>query len=308
MIYVISIVVPVFNEGLPLKSLCERIITEVRNLFDNYEIILVDDRSTDNTWIIMCQLAKGNKSIKIARFCRNFGQHSALTAGISMSRGDYIILMDCDGQDNPERIPALYKKLIESDAQIVYAKRKNKKNAFYKNTGSKIINRLIQILSGYEYDEEIGTFRIMRKIVAEAYLSMPEKNRYIGGMFFWLNFKSATFDVEHETRSFGKSNYNFKKLMKLARMGILSSSTKLLSIGTYIGLISSILSIIAGIYYLSLKLFFNVPLGFTAIIVSIFFVGSIIMLLLGIIGEYMREIFEEVKSRPNFIIEEKVNF
>jgi dolichol-phosphate mannosyltransferase len=148
----------------------------------------------------------------------------------------------------------------------------------------------------------------MTKIVAEAYLSMPEKNRYIGGMFFWLNFQSGTVDVEHKSRNAGKSNYNIRKLLKLARLGILSSSTKLLSIGTYFGITSSILSVTAGIYYLSLKLLYNVPLGFTAIIVSIFFVGSIIMLLLGIIGEYMREIVEEVKGRPNYIIEKKINF
>jgi len=304
----ISVVIPVYNEGLPLKVLCNRIIEAIGVIHNHYEIVLVDDRSMDNSWEVMCELASENKSIKIARLCRNFGQHSALTAGISLAKGDYIVLMDCDGQDDPAYIPLVYDAVVESNVQIVYAKRKNKKTAFYKNIGSKLINKIIKSLSGNKFDAEIGTYRIMKKIVAEAYLSMPEKNRYIGGMFFWLDFQSGTVDVEHNSRNAGKSNYNIRKLMKLARLGILSSSTKLLSIGTYIGITSSILSIAASVYYLSLKLFFNVPLGFTSIIVSIFFVGSIIMLLLGIIGEYMREIFEEVKGRPNHIIENKINF
>lgn len=148
----------------------------------------------------------------------------------------------------------------------------------------------------------------MEKFVVDAYLSMPEKNRFIGGMFFWLNFKADYVDVEHRKRFAGNSNYNLRKLLKLARMGILSSSTKLLSTGIYLGLISSVCSVAFGLYFILLKLLFSVPFGYTSIIVSVFFVGSIIMLILGIIGEYLREIFEEIKGRPTFIIEESINF
>lgn len=303
----ISIVIPVFNEGSPLVGLCHRILHVVNSL-SACEIILVDDRSKDNTWQVMRDLAKDNRQIKIARLCRNFGQHSALTAGLSLAKGEYIVLMDCDGQDEPERIPLLYEALLNKDVQIVYAKRKNRKDGWLKNLASKLINAALQWLSGMKHDPEIGTFRIMKKFVADTYLAMPEKNRFIGGMFYWLNFQASTVDVPHQNRSAGKSNYTFVKLIKLARLGVLSSSTKILSVGTYVGLVSSFLSVGIGIYYLILKLFFNVPFGFTAIIVSIFFVGSIIMLLLGIIGEYLREIFEEVKARPNFIIEETINF
>ena len=162
----ISVVIPVYNEGLPLKELCNKIIEKISNIHSDYEIVLVDDRSKDNSWQVMCELASEHKSIKIARLCRNFGQHSALTAGISLANGDYIVLMDCDGQDDPATIPLLYNSLIESNAQIVYAKRKNKKNAFYKNIGSKLINKIIQSLSGNKFDSEIGTYRIMKKIVA----------------------------------------------------------------------------------------------------------------------------------------------
>ncbi len=303
----ISIVIPVFNEGAPLIELCHRILRIVSSLSD-CEIILVDDRSKDNSWQIMRDLARDNQQIKIARLCRNFGQHSALTAGLSLAKGKYIVMMDCDGQDAPESIPLLYETILTKDVQVVYAKRKNRKDGWFKSTASKFMNAILQWLSGMKHDPEIGTFRIMKRFVADTYLAMPERNRFIGGMFYWLNFESATVDVPHHNRKTGKSNYTFVKLIKLARLGVLSSSTKILSVGTYLGLVSSFLSIGIGIYYLVLKFFFNVPLGFTAIIVSIFFVGSIIMLLLGIIGEYLREIFEEVKARPNFIIEETINF
>ncbi len=322
----ISIVIPVYNEGPPLKNLCAEIIKVIKSQFDsgftifppvsagakempgNYEIILVDDRSTDNSWTVMKALAAGDVNIKIARLCRNFGQHSALTAGLSLTQYEYVVMMDCDGQDEPQNIIALYDTLLKKNVQIVYAKRKNRKDGALKRAASLFVNRIMQGLSGVKHDPEIGTFRIMKRTVVDAYLSMPEKNRFIGGMFYWLNFESATVDVVHQPRASGKSNYNFRKMVKLARLGILSSSTKLLSIGIYIGLITSILSVVAGAYFLSLKFIYDVPLGFTAVIVSIFFVGSIIMLLLGIMGEYMREIFEEVKARPNYIVEEKINF
>lgn len=303
----ISIVIPVFNEGRPLIELCHRILRVISG-FASCEIILVDDRSLDNTWQIMRDMAKENRQIKVARLCRNFGQHSALTAGLTLASGDYIILMDCDGQDNPDDIQLLYEAIVNKNVQIVYAKRKKRRDSLIKRWGSKILNRILGWLSGISYDSEIGTFRIMKRLVADSYLAMPEKNRFIGGMFYWLNFESATVDVEHQDRGFGKSNYTFGKLIKLARLGVLSSSTKILSLGTYIGLLSGFLSIGMGIYYLVQKLFYNVVIGYTSIIVSIFFVGSIIMLLLGIIGEYLREIYEEVKGRPNFIIEETINF
>lgn len=304
----ISIVIPVYNEGEPLRILCANLITTLQKLTSEYEIILVDDRSPDHSWQVMKLLAVENRSIKIARLSRNFGQHSALTAGLSLAGGRYVVMMDCDQQDKPEDVARLYETIKSGDAKIVYARRKNRKDASFKKLTSRWFNRFVEMLSGIRFDPEVGTFRIMDQFVVKTYLSMPEHNRFIGGMFFWLNFKADYLDVEHQARFAGKSNYNLKKLLKLARMGILSSSTKLLSTGIYLGLFSSVFSIVFGLYFILMKLFFDVPLGFTSVIVSVFFVGSIIMLILGIIGEYLREIFEEIKGRPNYIIEETENF
>jgi polyisoprenyl-phosphate glycosyltransferase len=203
----ISIVIPVYNEGTPLISLCKNIVDVlIQNDLPDFEIILVDDRSRDNTWQIMKELAAREPLIKIARLSRNFGQHSALTAGLTLSKGKYIIMMDCDGQDSPEYIPALYEAIRQKTVQIVYAKRKKRKDNFFKIASSRIINQVLQALSGNKHDAEIGTFRIMTKFVSDTYLSMPEKNRFIGGMFNWLNFDSDIVEVEHKNRASGKSN------------------------------------------------------------------------------------------------------
>jgi glycosyltransferase involved in cell wall biosynthesis len=304
----ISVVIPVYKEGEPLRILCERLVAALSELVTSFEVILVDDRSPDHSWLVMKDIASGNPRVRIARLARNFGQHSALTAGLSLATGRYIVMMDCDQQDSPEDIPALYHKIRNSEAKIVFARRKNRKDSGFKRWTSQLFNNMLELLSGIRFDSEIGTFRIMEKFVAETYLSMPEKNRFIGGMFFWLNFHSDYLDVEHRKRFAGTSNYNLRRLLKLARLGILSSSTKLLSMGIYLGLISSVTSVGFGLYFIGMKLLFNVPFGYSSIIVSVFFVGSIIMLILGIIGEYLREIFEEVKGRPNYIIEESINF
>lgn len=304
----ISIVIPVYNEGEPLFILYERLVKVLSNHFSTYEIVLIDDRSPDDSWQVMKRIAKMDTKVKIARFIKNFGQHNALSAGIAMASGDYIVLMDCDQQDEPENIPALYNCLIEKNVHIIYALRENRKDTFVKRFFSVLLNLILEKLSGFKHDPRIGTFRIFTKVVKNSFLSMPERNRYIGGMFFWLNFNFALLPVEHSERKFGKSNYTFRKQLKLARLGILSSSTKLLSIGVYLGIITSILSLLFGLYYVYLNFRFKVPMGYTSLIVSIFLSTGMILFVIGIMGEYIREVYEEVKRRPSYIVEEKINF
>ena len=303
----LSVVIAVYNEGNPLIKLCERIVSSVQDTFDDYEIILVDDRSKDNSWNVIRDLCLQNHKIKGIRFIRNFGQHAALSAGIENSKGNYIVLMDCDQQDEPENIPTLFSTLIEKDVDLVYALRQNRKDKASKVLVSKLINLILEKLSGFKHNPEIGTFRIFTYKVREALLALPEKKRYLAGLFNWMGFRYETVPVEHKPRFKGQSNYTIKKQLKLARLAILSGSTKLLSISTYVGFISSLLAVIIGGYYFYLKLFYNVPIGFTSIIISILLICGIILLVLGIIGEYLREIVDEIKARPNFLIEEILN-
>lgn len=304
----LSIVIAVYNEGEPLVTLCDRINDSVSGLFDEFEILLVDDRSTDNSWSVIKRLCSERKYIKGMRFIRNFGQHSALTAGIENASGDYIVLMDCDQQDEPENIPKLYKNLIDKDLQIVYAVRVQRKDKWVKIFSSWLINRVLEILTGYKHNHKVGTYRIFTHVVRESLLAMPEKKKYIAGMFYWLGFEYDLVEVKHQTRANGESKYTLRKQLKLARLGILSSSTKLLSIGIYIGFFTAILAVIMTAYYLYMKLFYNVPLGYSSLIVSMLFIGGAILIVLGILGEYLREIVDEVKARPNHIIENKINF
>ena len=305
----LSVVIPVFNEGLPLVLLCERIESEIKKSksLSDFEIILVDDHSKDNSWDVIVGICKKNLKVKGVKFIRNFGQHSALTAGLSFAKGDFVLMMDCDGQDNPKYIEALLDRLIDTESSIVFARRKERKSPLSSVFFSWLINMIMTRLSGFYHDKSIGTFRLMLQKVVQDYLAMSEKKRYLGSMFYWLGHKSDFLDVVHEERASGKSQYTFKKSLKLAKLGILNSSTKLLSIGIYIGFFGSVFSIFFGIYFLVMKLVYQVPMGYTSIILSILFVGSSIMLLLGIIGEYLGEIFDEIKGRPNYVIDELIN-
>lgn len=303
----LSIVIPVYNEGEPLKVLCRRIIDSIPADFNSYEIVMVDDRSRDSSWLVMKELAAANSNIKVARLVRNFGQHSALTAGIELATGDYIVMMDCDQQDEPENIERLYNELKKQDVHIVYAMREQREDSFFKKKSSVLINYLLEKLSGYQHDPRIGTYRIFSRTVRDSYLMMPEKRRYLGGMFFWMGFESANVDVKHKERQHGKSNYTFSKQLKLAKLAILSSSTKLLSLGIYLGVFSSIVSCLLVVYFAYMKFRYDVPLGYSSIIVSIFLSTGLILLFLGLIGEYLSEIYHEIKGRPNYIIEETIN-
>ena len=302
----ISIVIPVYNEGISLVTFCEEIILCLQKSSQNYELILVDDRSTDDSWEIMKSISEANDKVISVRLIRNFGQHSALTVGLEYSSGDFAILMDCDGQDDPKYIIKLYEKITSCSLDVIYAKRQERKDSLISRFGSIFVNFLFTKLSGINFDPRIGTFRIISRKAINAYLSLPEKRRYFGGLFFWLGFESDFIDVIHRKRGEGKSTYSILKRIKLTRIGLLNSSTKLLSLGTYFGIVSGIISFLSILYFLYMKLVYDAPLGYTSIIVSIFFVGSILMLLLGIIGEYLSEIYYEVKGRPNYIVDEVI--
>jgi dolichol-phosphate mannosyltransferase len=302
----ISVVIPVYNEGISLIKFCEEIINYLKETVQDYELILVDDRSIDDSWTILKNISEINEKVISIRLIRNFGQHSALTVGLEYSVGEFAILMDCDGQDNPEYISKLYEKIKLSSLDVVYAKRQKRKGSIISGFGSIIVNYLFTKLSGINFDSRIGTYRIISRKAIDSYLSLPEKRRYFGGLFFWLGFQSDFIDVVHRKRGEGKSTYSILKRIKLTRIGLLNSSTKLLSLGTYLGITSGLISFLSIIYFIYMKFVYDVPLGYTSIIISIFFVGSILMLLLGIIGEYLSEIYYEVKGRPNYIVDEVI--
>ncbi len=305
----LSVVVTIYNAEQVLPELIERLQKAAQSVSGDYELIFIEDRGRDQSWKVLKALAQQDDRIKAARLARNFGQHNAITAGLYVAQGNYVVLMDGDLQDEPEVIPQLYREIKETKKEIIYVRRVRRKDSAFKKTTAKFFYKGFSILSGMEVNPEVGTFRIMTRLVRESFCEFREVDKYIGGIFYWMSFEDGYFEAEHRERKHGKSNYNLSRMLKLALNGMLSFSNKPLNIAMYIGFISAIGSMIMGLYFLSIKLLYNVKIeGYYSIIVSLFFIGGLILFVLGIIGQYIGRIYDQVRSRPEFLVQEKINF
>lgn len=305
----ISVIITIYNAGNIIPELIKRLQQSLKEITEQYELILVEDRGKDNSWQVLKEYAAKDSRIKIARMARNFGQHNAITAGLHLAKGAYFVIMDGDLQDEPEIIPALYRQLKQTGKEIVYVKRMHRKDSAFKRRTSAFYHKIFRALSGIKTDPDVGAYCIGTQLVRESFCRFGEVNKYIGGIFYWMNFDQGYFEAEHAARKEGKSNYNLSRLLKLAFSGIIGFSNKPLNIAIYLGFISSFSSLVLGLYYLVQKIFFRISvLGYTSIIVSIFFVGGLILFVLGIIGQYIGQIYEQTKSRPEYLLQEKINF
>ena len=302
-----SIVIPVYQAINIFDELLSRIKAAMQFAEGDYEIILVDDGSTDNSWEIISDICLGNKHVKGIKLSRNFGQQHAITAGLDFCSGDWVIVMDCDLQDRPEEIINLYKKALEG-YDIVFAKRNNRKDTFWTKTYSKIFYRLYSYLTGIKHDATIANFGIYSFKVIEVIKQMKEPMRAFSPMARWVGFKRASIEVEHGERFHGKSSNTASKRINLALDIILSYSDKPLKIIVSVGFFISLSAFIAAFYLLFR--YFNgeiVVLGYTSIIISIWLLGGLIIFILGILGLYITRIFSGVKKRPLYIVDEKLN-
>ena len=298
-----SVVIPIYNEEENIPELYSR-LTSVMEKLGSYEIIMVDDGSKDRSWELIRELHTKDPRVKGISFSRNFGHHIAITAGLDQARGNAIILMDGDLQDPPEEIPKLYEKFRDG-YDIVYGIRKERHDPLLKKMTSYLFWLILRRFSGVDIPAGQTMLRILSKRVLEVLKGMREYSRFIHGMMAWTGFNMITVEVQHDPRRKGKSKYNIPRLFKLAFHAVTSFSTVPLRIATYVGLISSLISLIAGVYFIYKKIFYNIPiLGYASIIVSIFFVGGIQLLMLGIFGEYLGRTYQEVQRRPLYIIKE----
>lgn len=303
----ISIVSPVYNAEKTLNQLVDKILENIPKDFDDYEIILVDDYSRDNSWKVLKKLAENNTKIKALALSRNFGQHYAITAGLDEVSSEWVVVMDCDLQDRPEEIPKLYEATL-GGFDIVLARRKERQDSYFKRLSSKIFYKTLGYLTGTQQDEAIANFGIYHCKVIDAIKTMRESIRYFPSMVRWVGFKSTSVNVEHNDCQEGKTNYNLSKLIKLALDIILAYSDKLIIMFTKFGMIISCLSILVALYFL-LEWFFGhilVP-GYASLIISLWFLSGIIITSLGVVGLYIGKIFEGVKNRPLYIIAKKIN-
>ena len=302
----ISIVSPVYRAEKILPILVSEINLVMERIGEDYEIILVDDRSPDNSWEVMKVLSSQNPRIKSIRLSRNFGQHSAIFAGLTKTKGDWVVVMDCDMQDQPKEIAKLYKKTLEG-YDIVLGQRENRKDKFLKKLSSKLFYKVFNYLSGGQFNNEIGNFGIYKKKVIDSILNISDYIKFFPLFINWVGFKSVSIPIEHGEREEGKSSYSISRLLKLAFNVIISFSDKPLRLFINFGLGISILSFILGIYYLYLSITHKITQpGFSSLILSIWFLSGIVISCIGIVGVYLGKTFDQAKNRPTFIIDEEL--
>lgn len=299
----LSIVSPVYRAELVLEELVDRISKSIPLDFTSHEIILVDDYSPDNSWSKVVEISRKSKNVKGFKLSRNFGQHYAITAGLNQVTGDYIVVLDCDLQDQPEEIEKLFKKAKEG-FDVVLARRYNRQDSFFKKIVSKLFYKTLGYLTGSKQDETVANFGIYSKKVIQQVINLQEKIKYFPTMVKWVGFPTAYVNVEHASRSEGKSNYNLKKLLNLALDIILSYSDKPLRLIIKFGLTIAFVSFLMVIYVVYSKITgqLNVS-GYASLLSSIWFLSGCILTTLGIVGLYIGKTFEGVKNRPSYIIE-----
>lgn len=299
---VISVVIPVYRAENCLEELYRRLVAALQTVSPDFEIILVEDCGNDDSWGVIERLAALDGRVRGIQFSRNFGQHYGITAGLDHCNGDWVVVMDCDLQDRPEEIPRLYAKAQEG-YDVVLARRGERQDPPLKRFTSWLFYRVFSYLADIEYDGQTGNFRIMSRKVAENLRTMREQLRFFGGLVQWLGFPTASIEVEHAERFEGQSTYTYAKLWKLASETIIAYSDKPLRMAVRFGFLMAILSFCYGLYILVRAALYGVPImGWSSLIVSLYFIGGVIISILGIIGIYLGKTFDESKKRPLYVV------
>jgi dolichol-phosphate mannosyltransferase len=304
----LSIILPVLNEEAIIPAAYERIKKAVSAIGWRYEFIFVDDGSTDNSLSILEELARQDSQVKVISFSRNFGHQIAITAGCDHCSGKYAVIMDSDMQDPPELIPQLIAKADEG-FDVVYAVRKNRQaETWFKKTSASLFYRIFAVFSNIPMPLDTGDFRLINRKVLQTLRGLKEKNRFMRGLVSWVGFKQTGILYDRESRQAGNTKYHLFKMMNLSVDGIVSFSTVPLKLASLLGLIISVLSFLLGLYCIGLKLFTNqLVQGWLSLLISILFIGGVQLIFLGIIGEYLGRIYDEVKQRPLYVVNKKAN-
>ena len=306
----ISIVVPVRNEEENIKPFLQKAENVMDKIGKAYEIIFALDPSSDNTEKIILGEIKRNKNIRLLVFSRRFGQPAATIAGILNCKGSYCVIIDVDLQDPPEKIEELYKKII-SGYEVVYAKRKSRKGeTFFKKIISSLGYYLINKLSDIHIPRDAGDYRIISRRVIDQLNKLNESHGFLKGMVAFVGFDQSYIEYDRDERYAGKSKYNkFFGSLKIGLNGLIGFSSRPLFLMSVIGFIIALLSFILGIWYLFQKISgFNLTPGLTTTVILISFFAGVQLLGLGLLGEYVGRIYDEVKKRPKYIVDKKINF
>lgn len=302
----ISIVLPIFNEEKNIPTLVSELIKNLET-YPNYEIIFVNDGSTDNSEPIITRYCHENSNIKLINLSRNFGHQEALIAGLENAGGDAVIMMDGDLQDPPSLIPQMIEKWKEG-YEVVYSVKKTRKEKFLRKFFFKMFYKVFNFLSEVKMPMESGIFSLIDKKVLKIIISLEEKNKYIAGLRYWVGFNQTSIEFERPDRLEGEPKQTFAKLLKLAMDGIFSFSNKPLEIAFWIGLITIITSLFLILVIIYIKIFTTKAIpGYATYTSIILFMGGMNIFISGILGRYISMIFKDTKNRPVYLVKNKIN-
>jgi dolichol-phosphate mannosyltransferase len=298
----LSVIIPIYNEEMNLVPMNNRIIAALLPLQLHYEIIYVNDGSKDNSLPIIMGLSEENASVKYIDFSRNFGHQIAISAGLEHAVGERIVIMDGDGQDPPELIPALLTKSKEG-FEVVYAKRKKRKGeSFLKKLTAKLFYRFLANITQIEIPLDTGDFRLIHRKVQKVLLNMPEQHKYLRGQIAWIGFNSTFVEYDREERMGGNTKFTYGKMMRFATDGISGFSNWPLKVATMLGFAVSGIAFMLIVYSLYQKFYGFTEVGWTSLHISVLFLGGVQLLGIGILGEYLGRVSENVKNRPTYIV------
>jgi glycosyltransferase involved in cell wall biosynthesis len=303
-----SIIIPVYNEEAVVNETYQRLTRVMELIGESYELLFVNDGSQDKTAEIIERLAETDERTRLLDFSRNFGHQIAITAGMDYARGDAIIIIDADLQDPPELIPQMIKKWKEG-YEVVYAKRlKRKGETLFKKWTASLFYRTLRTLTEVDIPLDTGDFRLMDRKVCDALQGIREKNRFVRGLVSWVGFRQTAIEYVREERFAGETKYPLKKMLRFSIDGITSFSYKPLKLATYLGFLVSFSSFVYLIVTLFLKLFTTSTIaGWTSLIACVLLLNGVILIILGILGEYVGRIYDETKNRPLYILRSKQN-
>ena len=308
----LSVIVPCYNEEAVIQEFYRR-TKEVLNSLDDVvgDIIFINDGSKDNTRYILDHIASQDDKARVIHFSRNFGHQPAVTAGMNLCKTDLAVIIDADLQDPPELIPDLIETQRKEEASVVYCVRKTREGeTAFKKATAKLFYRTMNNLSEVEFPEDTGDFRLIDRKAINAFNGLKEKGKYIRGLISWIGFKQVPFYYNRDARFAGETKYPLKKMLSFAKKALLYFSKKPLMLSISLGSIAFFIGIIYGLWiWLGHLLgFTNVITGWTSTIIIIIFFGGVQLITIGVLGQYIGVLFDEVKSRPEYIIDEKINF
>ncbi len=300
-------VVPIYNDSEVIHELIKRLSPVLESVTADYEIILVDDGSRDDSWLQMLAVRQANASIKAVRLSRNFGQQSAIAAGLSLTSKELIVLMDSDLQDRPEDIPVLIDALLADEkATMAIAQWEERKDSRFKLAVSRLFQRVSNSITEIHTMPRLGIFRVMKKSVVEELRNFPEKTATTVSLLYYIGSRYVAVPLKRDARFAGKSGYNLSKMLALTFARIFSFSMFPIRIVTYLGALLCVGSMMAALALIIYKLVGNVVAGWTSMMVLMLFLFGLNFAFLGVLGEYIGRIFLETKQRPKFMIDEIV--